>query len=316
MAVLNYKEFNKVDNAYSFSLKCSEFDEFNELVKDWDVDFKAISSSAEENIHLYQSFSGLTQLSWAKFDLAVDQRALSPAGMRTIAILPPTHPELLWCGKSISDEKILLFNKSGEMESVSKEGFEVFTLSVPETWLEKTNGSEQVIHCSRNIITSLYHKLSTLTQALNTSQRENTGQRSQALQDSTIFESLATVFESPNSHLFSIAKERRIKILSDALHFIHSKCERIFIAEICFYAKVSERTLERLFKDSLGISPKKYLNRFLLQQANHLLKGSSPSEAKVVDIAYKFGFIHIGQFAADYYKIFNELPSVTLNSKA
>jgi len=30
---------------YSFSLVCDEFDQFNELAKDWDVDFRALSSS-------------------------------------------------------------------------------------------------------------------------------------------------------------------------------------------------------------------------------------------------------------------------------
>jgi AraC-like DNA-binding protein len=308
-----------MSEAYSLSLVCDEFDQFNELAKNWDVDFRALSSSNTESIHLFQSHTGQTQLSFVHFDLAVDQRALAPVGTRNIAILPPNHPDLYWCGKHITGGQVLLFNKSGEMESISKQGFEVFSLSVPEHWLKSSaniNSSisvrdeEQVIRCDKNDIATLYGKLSSLSDILQSNTATDVA--SLRLQDATLFEGLSSLFESASHQAFSLAKERRMKVLGDALHFIHTKRERVPVSEICHYAIVSERTLERLFNSVLGLSPKKYLNRFLLQEAHNCLKQSAPEDTTVMAVAHKLGFIHLGQFSADYYGCFNELPSETL----
>lgn len=311
-----------MNNGYFYSLACKEFDQFNELAKGWDVDFRAISSSPNEDIQLFQSFTGQTQLSFAHFDLSVKQQARSPEGLRTIAILPPDHPDLLWCGKHISGEQVLLFNDKGEMDSISKSGFEVFTLSVPEQWLKQSldnctsirlTQNEQVIRCDKPNISKLYRKLTDLSDTLLLNRTAESPKNNP--QDAALFEGLTTLLEAANHHTTSAAKERRMKVLGDALHFIHSRRERVAVSEICYYANVSERTLERLFSKVIGIPPKRYLHLFLLQEAHSDLKKSSPENTTVSAIAYKFGFTHLGQFSADYFHCFNNLPSNTLNGR-
>lgn len=311
-----------MSEAYSFSLVCDEFDQFNELSKDWDTDFRALSSPNAENIQLFQSHSGQTQLSFAHFDLAVNQRACAPQETRNIAILPPKHPDLFWCGKHITGGQVLLFNKNGEMESVSKEGFEVFSLSVPEQWVKQicsTNPSikvgpeEQVIQCSNNKITHFYKQLSVLSETLKLASTSDKSYNT--LQDSTLFEGLSSLLESANPHPFSLAKERRMKVLGDALDLIHAKRERISISEICYHTSTSERTLERLFSSTIRISPKKYLSLYLLQEARLYFLKSDSSNTTVMSAAHKFGFSHMGQFAANYKKLFGELPSETLQKR-
>ncbi len=306
---------------YSFSLVCDEFDQFNELSKDWDTDFRALSSPNAENIQLFQSHSGQTQVSFAHFGLAVNQRACAPQETRNIAILPPKHPDLFWCGKHITGGQVLLFNKSGEMESVSKEGFEVFSLSVPEQWISQifsTNPSiqigdeEQVIQCNSNKIGHFYKQLSAV---LATLKLPGTSDKScHALQDATLFEGLTSLLEPANPHPFSLAKERRMKVLGDALDFIHTKRERVTIAEICYHTNTSERTLERVFSSTIGTSPKKYLNRYLLQEARLNFIESDPYNTTVMSVAHKFGFSHMGQFSASYKNLFGERPSETLKN--
>ena len=310
-----------MSEAYSFSLVCDEFDQFNELSKDWDTDFRALSSSPAENIQLFQSHSGQTQVSFAHFGLAVNQRALAPQETRNIAILPPKHPDLFWCGKHITGGQVLLFNKSGEMESISKEGFEVFSLSVPEQWISQifsTNPSiqvgseEQVIQCKNNKIGHFYTQLSTLSATLKLATASDKSY--QTLQDATLFEGLASLLEPASPHPFSLAKERRMKVLGDALDFIHAKRERVTLSEICYHTNTSERTLERVFSSTIGISPKKYLNRYLLQEARLCFLKSDSCNTTVMSVAHKFGFSHMGQFTASYRKLFGERPSETLKN--
>ncbi|MDJ0662444.1 MAG: helix-turn-helix domain-containing protein [Crocosphaera sp.] len=83
---------------------------------------------------------------------------------------------------------------------------------------------------------------------------------------------------------------------------------------ICKELRVSQRTLEYIFKDFYGISPKNYFKRLRL---NALYKELQRQDDKInlTEIAYKFGFFHRGQLANDYQKFFGELPSETLRGK-
>ena len=39
-----------------------------------------------------------------------------------------------------------------------------------------------------------------------------------------------------------------------------------------------------------------------------------PKKDRIVDIALSWGFIELGRFAGEYRRLFQELPSVTLNN--
>lgn len=72
------------------------------------------------------------------------------------------------------------------------------------------------------------------------------------------------------------------------------------------------RTLQYLFKQQLGMTPKAYLKGQKLYQAHRKFRQSNPSIIEIKDIAHNLGFWHMGQFAADYRMLFGELPSTTL----
>ena len=78
---------------------------------------------------------------------------------------------------------------------------------------------------------------------------------------------------------------------------------------------VSERTLEYVFRERLGLSPKAYIRTYRLNRVRRDLIKSSQFAVKIADIANSWGFWHMGQFAKDYRKFFGELPSETLNKK-
>ena len=56
-----------------------------------------------------------------------------------------------------------------------------------------------------------------------------------------------------------------------------------------------------------------YIKNFRLNQVRTLLKSRSPENTLVQDAAHRWGFSHMGQFAADYKLLFGENPSETLN---
>jgi AraC-like DNA-binding protein len=75
-------------------------------------------------------------------------------------------------------------------------------------------------------------------------------------------------------------------------------------------AGVSWRTLDYAFHQLYGVTPKQYLQATRLDGVRRELHRKGPS-VTISDIANRWGFWHMGQFAADYRKQFGELPSET-----
>lgn len=83
--------------------------------------------------------------------------------------------------------------------------------------------------------------------------------------------------------------------------------EPMNVARLCGTLEVSRRTLQYCFQDVLGLSPIAYLRALRLNGARRALLGGAP----VTDAALDWGFWHLGQFAADYRRMFGERPSST-----
>ncbi|MCD6187336.1 MAG: helix-turn-helix domain-containing protein [Desulfuromusa sp.] len=85
------------------------------------------------------------------------------------------------------------------------------------------------------------------------------------------------------------------------------------LKDICRALQISERTLQRVFQKRYGGSPRFHINALRLNRVYKELRSASTGEENVVIVANRWGFWHMGQFAADYRKMFGELPSATLN---
>ncbi|MDH4019459.1 MAG: helix-turn-helix domain-containing protein [Xanthomonadales bacterium] len=85
----------------------------------------------------------------------------------------------------------------------------------------------------------------------------------------------------------------------------------INIEALCTMAGTSWATLQRAFADEFGVTPSSYIKsrRLAAVQAELIREGS---QAVISDIANRWGFWHMGNFASDYRKQFGELPSETL----
>src|SRR5262245_20351431 len=92
--------------------------------------------------------------------------------------------------------------------------------------------------------------------------------------------------------------------------------ERFNLADLRRIAGVSERTLNDAFHEQLNLSPARFMKQYRLQGAHQELLRSAGTKVQVREVANKWGFWHMGQFAKDYRATFGELPSETLRRKA
>lgn len=92
----------------------------------------------------------------------------------------------------------------------------------------------------------------------------------------------------------------------------HSPAGISTVSEMAAFAGVSIRALQLGFRQYVGLSPMQYLRDVRLQRVRDELQAPSSSSKTVGEVAYSWGFTHLGRFAAQYRKRFNENPSDTI----
>jgi transcriptional regulator GlxA family with amidase domain len=79
-------------------------------------------------------------------------------------------------------------------------------------------------------------------------------------------------------------------------------------------AGISVRALQEGFRRYVGMTPTEYLRESRLRHVRaELLDGPTAEARTVADIAYRWGFTHLGRFAHDYRVRYGELPSETFS---
>ena len=107
----------------------------------------------------------------------------------------------------------------------------------------------------------------------------------------------------------------RSRAVRKAVSYILERAhEPVSVGQVCEAANVSWRTLDRAFKEFFGTTPKACISAVRLHGARKELSKADPT-ASVADIANTWGFWHLGSFAKDYRREFDELPSQTLSRR-
>ncbi|WP_202803491.1 AraC family transcriptional regulator [Rhodococcus sp. JVH1] len=90
--------------------------------------------------------------------------------------------------------------------------------------------------------------------------------------------------------------------------------EPLTALEIAGAVGVSLRGLQHGFQTSLQTTPMRYLRDLRLRKVRGDLLAADPETAGVAEIAYRWGFNHLGRFAGQYREMFGESPSAALRA--
>ncbi|WP_246658385.1 helix-turn-helix transcriptional regulator [Rhizobium sp. FKY42] len=102
------------------------------------------------------------------------------------------------------------------------------------------------------------------------------------------------------------------KYIERAISFMQANLPNALTVEcIATEVNVSPRTLQQGFKQFRGTTPMAYLKELRLQAAHRELEWAPPG-VSVSDIGRRWGFVHLGRFAAEYRERFGRAPSGTL----
>jgi AraC family ethanolamine operon transcriptional activator len=124
---------------------------------------------------------------------------------------------------------------------------------------------------------------------------------------------LITGVEGPDAHPDRLGSRRQLVRQAEALMDAYPD-GAMTILRLCQALAVSERSLHYAFEEIMGQTPMAYYRHKRLNAVRRYLKQARPLGITVAEAGHAWGFWHTGQFAADYRRLFGELPSTTLTS--
>ncbi|MFC1765211.1 helix-turn-helix domain-containing protein [Planctomycetota bacterium] len=289
----------------------------------WDLEFTQLDKG--DFVGSLQQFGQADFLvGHANFSRALLQRGSAPAGLRTFVIPTESCSPLNWRRYRVGPGSLLVYANSRDWESISCPGFDIHTLSFSEAYLnEVCNDLElpefQILAQQAEVVHGQPHDMRLLQRYLRESMQRVAGfeQGSHPVFPKALQRELATITVSmlaqPTSPKIIPPLRLRDRAVRRAIDYIHESGHvSISSSDLCRIAKASERTLEYGFRERLGMTPRAFLLKHRLNRVRKQLRLGDPATIKIVNIANQWGFWHMGQFAADYRKLFGELPSETL----
>ncbi|MDC1288216.1 helix-turn-helix domain-containing protein [Gammaproteobacteria bacterium] len=230
-----------------------------------------------------------------------------------------------WMRKPLELSTVQSYAQNNEFEAVTPTGFENVICTVLPNKLDPACHSEEfpdfVHNSKRNLRISCGSKVrgylnSELLGLLSLIQ-QNPKLLEQQSWVSDCCEEISALLDQINTsnNDSSRAFRGRMKsaIVARAIDYLESmQGEMVSVQDLRKHCNASRSTLERAFKERYGIMPKAFLTAHCLNGVRKALKIADPETFKISDVAGRFGFWHMSQFAADYRRQFGELPSETL----
>ncbi|WP_276391254.1 AraC family transcriptional regulator [Eudoraea chungangensis] len=301
----------------------TNFEFFREAALNWELDFRLLSKGGfKAHLSLYTGES--IQIGRTSLNGKIEQHGLIPKGYSTIVL--PANPNIsyTWLNKKVNGDHILIFPYDGVLDSISFDGFDVFVISLEYDYLmrrlealEYKNAiglfgkEEKIIRSNPEYIQSVVKDLDWFLR----NQAQRPQEKKDILLERLFLEDLLDVIyanlENEDSLLFSPTIKKRDLAVNTAIDIIQYNSENTLnVRELSALTNVSQRTLEYGFMERFRITPKQYITA----QRHHMVKKDLISEEyrnlSIFQVAAKYGFWHMGQFAADFKTQFGVLPSV------
>ena len=286
----------------------------------WDWDFRQLDTG---KLYARAIAIGGHNVQVIKFQLSrgFHQLGCAPDGMLTFGVVGPGVPDFKWSSRNLSGGSLLNFNMQSGFDGVSLAGFTGYTVILRPQYLqflaEQMDISTPVEYLSADRIgwfsqrtVMLGKKLDTIYRKISRLGTRVLNEYSEIINEEIGFTILGEL-TGKTERSQPYATVNKTIILRNALKILNDPDRLpITVAKLRELVGVSSSSLNRIFLSEYGVPPKSYIRSRCLSAARDALACSSP-KTKVSDIANRWGFWHMGQFARDYRRMFGELPSDT-----
>ena len=287
----------------------------------WDLDFRQLEKGTLDArvCAIKMAFGVILQVN---FNRAFHQVGCAPKGLLTFGIPDVGVCEFGWCASKAKGGTLLNFNLESGFEGVSPAGFNGHTFSFDANALQDFAVSLGFDTALASLIegSSYWNTTGTITLGHHLRQFSRVlaqnGPKVLSSYSEMINEEIATCIleclngESEECEVISAGQKH--VVLKRSMDILDNPDRLpITVARLCAEVATSLSTLKRVFLAEFGVLPKAYIRARCLSAIRDDLAKFSPG-TRIVDVANKWGFWHMGQFARDYRAMFGELPSNTL----
>ena len=309
----------------TISQRSTDFDDFAAAAKGWDLDFRQLDSGPFDS-SMVQVATDSVNVGHATMNRLLDQRGATPTGLRTFALLSETSSQWVWRHQDVLQDALLIYPTDREIHGVSRPGYDAFALGFSEDLLAEVasemglpdldtmTGGSEMLRCDPLAMLGLRSWLGTLCDAVSSGAAPSADRLRYALERDLPRRLLETLQGGRVTESYASARVRRQAIQRSQDYIDGAGGYRLSVREMARVAGVSERTLQYAFLEYFGVSPNVYLREVRLNHARSELKQSDPGTTRVADVANRWGFWHMGQFAKDYRRLFDVRPSETLKA--
>ncbi len=304
-------------------ISSNDIDEITNNMAGWCNDWRQLGPGKSQN--QIEGIAGQeTVLQKVRLSHSIHQRGITPNQFVTFGF--PNKPgQMIWDGREYLCPGMFDFNGKNGYDSVSGKNFLGVTVSFSKSNFSriakqlKLSPAQLISPNSPRLLSGQNHALGEFQIYLNFVYNNFSKPRTLKDQKLAMIEldeelpvRLITALAGSRLQLHDQPLKGRQRGLRLAIEFIDEYCQRNpNIPDICDASNLSWRSLDRAFKESFGIGPKRYLLNLRLRTVQRKLK-SAPPNTKIADVANSLGFWHMGDFAREYRKMFYELPAETL----
>ncbi len=292
-----------------------DFDDMSEALNQWDLSVRQIDRGTFRG-RLFNACIGEVLLAAAEYGRSMVQEGATPSTMRTFALLVSPESRFIWRRQEVTSDDLLIFPVSGELSCVTDQQFSVFAFSIPEEMLEEACERNHVtaplsglLRCEKVPSRSVPFLRRKLLDVVNSWWRLNPVQIIQW--QTGVADVIVKILARDAATHYSPLTQLQDRALRQAEALIRQyPGEPLSVGDLCAAVNVSERTLRTAFVKYFGIAPAAYMIANRLNGVRHDLKAGQ--FRSIHDVASRWGFWHMGQFAADFRRHFGALPSQTL----
>jgi AraC-like DNA-binding protein len=301
------------------AIHADDIEELNYVVWPWELVMRQMSlGPLQANLEFLQLDGMLINRErWSNRVLAT---GATPAEFIALAG-PCTDRGFKWCGKEVDQSRVACGIDSAEIEFVTPVTADHWVILVPQDLLVDYLGEETATEAlrQRNIVVTEPRMSRELFAQVERARRVFRGPGGHlahadevAATESDLLDSVSTLLIRGAEHSDFSSERRRYQAFRKAISLVDDLMHPIEVPELAAAVGVSRRALERGFQESIGVSPHQYLKRCRLDRLHRQLRSARSPAETVTQLANSLGFTEQGRMAAEYMRMFGELPSTTL----
>lgn len=296
----------------------TDFDHLAAFFTGWDGRFEQVSSGRFEAT-LRVARGTIVRAASVELNQTILARGRGAPELVTVYPVAARNAGGLWRGRRLDPGLVVVHGTDAETDHRTARLCESMGLSLPVADLERV---ARVVKNSDNVqgprgwnsLTpppDLYDALDRrLRRLLTSSSRSLAAADGVRLEQDTLRAIVEVVFPEPDQRRVPLPLPARTDLTRRAEGVMRANLGTALGAlDLCAELGVSDRTLRLAFRERYGLGPMAYYKALRLNAVRAALRRSHRAAVGVV--ARGFGFHHLGQFAADYRRLFGESPSET-----